>query len=115
MKGDILVTWITQKIKIRDNWTCQKCGRKGVPLDVHHIQPRFCGGDNDPSNLITLCKSCHMSIKHPMPPSVLKKSNALNVGEIIVAVRPDQAAKVANWPKGRLSRLLQDAIDKERT
>lgn len=48
-----------------DNYTCQNCGitqeEIGRKLDVHHID-----GDNtnnDPDNMITLCRSCH-KIRH---------------------------------------------------
>jgi hypothetical protein len=40
----------------RDSGTCA-CGEPGV--EVHHIQPLHLGGDNDLTNLITLCWSCH--------------------------------------------------------
>jgi ATP-dependent DNA helicase RecQ len=30
------------------------------PINIHHILPRQYGGSDDPSNLITLCRSCHM-------------------------------------------------------
>lgn len=57
----------------RDNFICQNCGELhvkyspfGVPLpttdgelDVHH-KKRVCdGGDDNPDNLVTLCRECH--------------------------------------------------------
>jgi 5-methylcytosine-specific restriction endonuclease McrA len=44
----------------RDKDTCQHCGvcRKG--LDVHHIVPYRVSHSNKASNLITLCRKCHM-------------------------------------------------------
>ncbi|XOB42479.1 MAG: NUMOD3 domain-containing DNA-binding protein [Candidatus Nealsonbacteria bacterium] len=45
----------------RDNWTCQKCGKRGIELRAHHILSFF----EHPklkfeiSNGMTLCKSCH--------------------------------------------------------
>ena len=44
----------------RDNHTCQWChGKSNDPiLNVHHIESRKTGGDA-PSNLITLCETCH--------------------------------------------------------
>lgn len=47
---------LKREIKLRDKNTCQKCGKMN-DLDVHHID-----GDrlnNNPKNLITLCKKCH--------------------------------------------------------
>ena len=47
----------------RDRWTCAGCGRH-APLEVHHVD-----GDpshNDPANLTTLCRRCH--IREHAPP-----------------------------------------------
>jgi hypothetical protein len=45
----------------RDNFTCQKCGKKETSdkLEAHHIKPVVSGGLDDPTNLITLCINCH--------------------------------------------------------
>jgi len=54
--------WIRERVLIRDNYTCQKCGRKAcsfVKLEVHHIKPRAEGGTDDDDNLITYCRDCH--------------------------------------------------------
>lgn len=55
----------------RDNFTCQDCGKfyfdKG--LAVHHRLALYKGGNNNPSNLITLCEKCHLkrhSKRHPI-------------------------------------------------
>lgn len=58
----------------RDKLTCQDCGKflalKNeygiyIPIDggaeVHHILPVAIGGDDNPNNLITLCKECHIA------------------------------------------------------
>ena len=44
----------------RDGHTCQHChGKSGDKiLNVHHLESRKTGG-NSPSNLITLCETCH--------------------------------------------------------
>lgn len=63
-----------KKARKRDNRTCQNCGitegKIGHQLDVHHIVP-FCefGTDrykkaNRLSNLICLCRSCHMQVEN---------------------------------------------------
>ncbi len=46
---------LRKSIRGRDNYKCQICGCEGI--DVHHIDyDKF---NNLPSNLITLCHSCH--------------------------------------------------------
>lgn len=53
---------IKESIRERDNHICQHCGianneTNNYELDVHHMDGnRF---NNDPNNLITLCRSCH--------------------------------------------------------
>lgn len=42
----------------RDYYRCHECGYP-EHLEVHHIKPKSEGGNNDPSNLITLCRKCH--------------------------------------------------------
>ena len=44
----------------RDNHQCQRCHGKSKDkvLNVHHIESRKTGGDS-PSNLVTLCETCH--------------------------------------------------------
>jgi len=59
-------TWdgLRSKTLERDNYTCQVCGKRPpeVKLEVHHILPRKYGGNDDLSNLITLCHDCHRKI-----------------------------------------------------
>jgi len=51
---------VRQYVLWRDNYTCQHCKGKSKDkrLNVHHIESRQIGG-NAPSNLITLCETCH--------------------------------------------------------
>ena len=53
---------LKDRVKERDDYTCQICG-SGLQLEVHHIVPRRCGGLNIEENLITLCVSCHRAIE----------------------------------------------------
>lgn len=50
---------LKKKIRERDNYTCQICGKDKLSknLDVHHID--YCKDNNDESNLISLCNVCH--------------------------------------------------------
>lgn len=60
-EGDQLGFWnVREYVLARDGHKCQHCkGKSKDPiLNIHHIESRKTGGDS-PSNLITLCKTCH--------------------------------------------------------
>ena len=52
------------KVLVRDNFTCQWCGRKstehGVVLHIDHKVPESKGGKTVRSNLQTLCEECNL-------------------------------------------------------
>lgn len=54
---------LSPKIRIpvleRDGWRCVRCSDPNY-LEVHHIMARQDGGGDEPSNLATLCRSCHL-------------------------------------------------------
>lgn len=68
-----------ETVRERDGYKCQDCGmeqdehleRHGEKLHVHHIQKARSFDDpaerNDESNLITLCRSCHLGKWEQMP------------------------------------------------
>jgi len=77
--------WYYQRraARARDNYTCQSCGMKesdhkkkyGRRLEVHHIKKARLFDDyrkrNDLSNLLTLCKMCHVKWEHlPVRPQI---------------------------------------------
>lgn len=53
------LTVIRQRVLLRDEYTCRKCGRVGMDLQIDHIVPLHLGGNNSISNLQSLCKTCH--------------------------------------------------------
>lgn len=72
----------------RDNFLCRFCHRGGrysdIILEVHHIVWRRHGGQDEPSNLMTICRRCHYILHYGhCPPSVsltfseLKKKKGL--------------------------------------
>ena len=53
---------LRDKIALRDNYTCQICGKympDGVGLHIDHIIPVSKGGKSIPSNLQVLCSKCN--------------------------------------------------------
>jgi 5-methylcytosine-specific restriction enzyme A len=52
---------VRQYVFQRDKYQCQSCGRTSVEsnLTIDHIIPLALGGQNDISNLHTLCLTCN--------------------------------------------------------
>ena len=48
-----------REIFIRDDYTCQYCGRNSHDLTIDHIVPRSRGGGHSWDNLVSACKSCN--------------------------------------------------------
>ena len=51
------------EILMRDNFTCQYCGRNpqdGCKMMIDHIHPKSKGGKDAISNLITACEECNL-------------------------------------------------------
>jgi len=51
---------IRERVLLRDNERCRNCASE-EDLEVHHVVPVSRGGVHSISNLITLCKSCHIA------------------------------------------------------
>lgn len=58
-KSDRLDENIRLAVLIRDEFTCQECGRKNIRVQTHHIRPKSRHGSDSVRNLITLCTKCH--------------------------------------------------------
>ncbi len=54
----------------RDRYQCQSCSKTKLEaqLSIDHIIPLARGGQNDISNLQTLCISCNQQKKHYLDP-----------------------------------------------
>jgi len=52
---------VREDVLRRDKHRCCNCDNH-LDVAVHHIQFRSEGGSNEPSNLITLCPTCHASV-----------------------------------------------------
>ena len=78
-RGEQLGFWNTREYVLwRDGHECQHChGKSGdVVLNVHHIESRKTGGDS-PSNLITLCETCHRAYHARKIELKVKRSKSL--------------------------------------
>lgn len=75
------------KIRNRDGHLCQSCGKgvkDGVKLHVDHKIPIEWGGNNNESNLWTLCDECNLAkksfFKDDFDPKVMKSVSAQSSG-----------------------------------
>lgn len=88
-EGDQLEFWNTREyVLARDGHKCQYCKGKSKDsiLNVHHIESRKTGGDS-PSNLITLCETCHKEyhkgvVKLPKQFSFTTRTNKQNIQQL---------------------------------
>lgn len=89
----------------RDNYTCQYCHgkRKCSQKDVHHIIFRSKGGSDDPENLATACRLCHVDIHDGKIPSTLP-GNGKRKGALKYATQ-------MNSIRTQLLRIYTDAIE----
>jgi len=75
----------------RDKWTCQFCGVKDVPIDVHHKDGK---GKHTPpgeinnvlENLVTLCKRCHLYLHYPLSEKYQDVITRRNAGETLQTI-----------------------------
>lgn len=50
---------IVKQVFLRDNYTCQYCGKVGGKLEADHIIPFSKGGTDNMDNLVTACRKCN--------------------------------------------------------
>jgi hypothetical protein len=84
----------------RDRRRCRICGRRpddnvDIELHVHHIRPWDAGGITDPSNLITLCNTCHKGLNPHFDHSLFEY---VEQGDAITSLR-GFAQEVANYQR----------------
>ena len=51
----------------RDNYTCQYCGIRSVPMTIDHIIPRQSGGEDSWYNLVAACVNCNTNKGNKTP------------------------------------------------
>lgn len=50
---------IRERILLRDEYTCRRCGLVSVDLEVDHIVPLHLGGRESDENRQAICRACH--------------------------------------------------------
>jgi 5-methylcytosine-specific restriction endonuclease McrA len=50
---------IRERILLRDEYTCRRCGLVSVDLEIDHIVPLHLGGRESDENRQALCGACH--------------------------------------------------------
>ena len=50
---------IRERVLLRDSYTCRRCGRVSLHLEVDHIRPLHLGGRESDENRQALCCDCH--------------------------------------------------------
>lgn len=84
-QGDQLGFWnVREYVLVRDGHKCQHCkGKSKDPvLNVHHLESRKTGG-NSPSNLITLCETCHKEYHEGKFELKIKRGKSLRDAAVI--------------------------------
>jgi 5-methylcytosine-specific restriction endonuclease McrA len=66
--------FIREKVRVRDNHTCQNCLKKWEPgmrrFDIHHLETEmesvksYNYDKDNQDKLITLCHKCHLTLPH---------------------------------------------------
>jgi 5-methylcytosine-specific restriction endonuclease McrA len=53
------VVFSRKNIYLRDNYTCQYCGKRGGNLTIDHIIPKSRGGEDTWENMVVCCARCN--------------------------------------------------------
>lgn len=88
-QGEQMGFWNTREyVLFRDGHKCQHCkGKSKDPvLNVHHIESRKTGGDA-PSNLITLCETCHKAYHKGEIELKIKRGKSLRDAAVMNCMR----------------------------
>ena len=73
-QGTLLGYEIREYLLEKWDRTCAYCGKKDVPLEIEHIDPKSKGGSNRISNLALACKPCNQK-KNNLPVEEFLKGN----------------------------------------
>ena len=93
----LLTKELRNLIKIRDNYTCQICGKympDEVGLHIDHIVPISKGGKSIKSNLQVLCSKCNGSKKDKIPQQYQNNESKVDVTNILMIEKTKDATLI---------------------
>lgn len=88
-QGEQLGFWnVREYVLARDGHKCVHCNGKSkdLILNVHHLESRKTGG-NSPSNLVTLCETCHKAYHRGEFDLKIKRGNSLRDAAVMNIMR----------------------------
>ena len=88
-QGEQMGFWnVREYVLARDGHRCVHCNgkRKDPILNVHHLESRKTGG-NSPSNLVTLCETCHKAYHRGEFELKIKRGNTLRDAAVMNIMR----------------------------
>ena len=82
---------LKEKIKKRDNNTCQYCGEKDADMMIEHVIPFIYGGLGKEYNLVCACQICNTKKKKKVwiPKNI----------EVLIAINKEWSDKILNHEK----------------
>lgn len=92
-----------------EKWSreCTYCGKKDVPLQIEHIQPKSKGGSNRVSNLCLACEKCNQKKGNKQVEEFLRKKPEQIQKIKSQSRKPLQEATVVNATRNKLVKVLR--------
>lgn len=82
----------------RDNYTCQYCGARNVPMTIDHVIPKVRGGGDTWTNLVTACVACNNRKGNHLPEEIgFKLLNTPRQPHKIHTMQRFLAAPIDEW------------------
>jgi len=91
-----------KNILIRDNYTCQYCGKKCHDLTLDHVLPKSRGGDYSWENIVAACKECNQKKADRTPKEAgmkLLRKPYRPKNYMVFEMKKYDKAKQENWKK----------------
>lgn len=113
IKWNRQVKYNRTNIYLRDQFTCQLCGDKGLPvgqLTLDHVVPRKHGGKTNWKNIVTACRKCNHKkgddktiIPKKMPSRPSYYELMARRMDYPITVRDESWLIYLNWPEDKIN------------